>query len=645
MTQTDLSRRREQGFTLVELLVVMAITVILLGLIFGPMVQGFNLTNRARVQVLAQDTARRTMEDLQRELSSAVFVFDNSNQPLNIWVYDRDNNPAVIPTPFVMVDLVPPAREQDQNAQLTPDQIDPTTGLAINRGDVALPLAPGRVITRVWLGLRNNASEQDPTDQTSGRPRKPYWNFYDEPNNRQHGLDDHNPMILYRAVVSPYLPSGQVDTRLFKRDPQGLPILYDPNFFYDNREAEIPQGSGLPTAAMPGWKDLNGDGRVNLSENWAAVARALVPVDRADGATLERDDQKRIIYHSNLPRITPHIRFQPTYVGNDSGEATNTNDTGNEAPGLAPSTYTATNAHWTTPYGLYIFRSTLTENPLRFFFADGSGPIYYREYDTSTNTLLRNDPVQGFPLDARGQLPPGAQPQIMFTVDPRRGLVNFAFPDWIVLHDSTGNPQPSQFDPDEANQRYNSAPLGENRYRYISLATLDPTLNPGVQSPLTQIPNVRIVPGSEVVKGPDMRPGPHYGKEITYTRVARTGDVGRIGPNEYMINYTDQPNFNAGATPDEQAINRMGTIIFDSQANAAGIQHELPTLDADGNPAARITVTYQIQNNLPSDLIKVDYLTRQLMTFGLSVRLYDLNSGQPQQVTLTQKIKIRNLQR
>ena len=43
--------------------------------------------------------------------------------------------------------------------------------------------------------------------------------------------------------------------------------------------------------------------------------------------------------------------------------------------------------------------------------------------------------------------------------------------------------------------------------------------------------------------------------------------------------------------------------------------------------------------------MKADYLTRQLYTIALGVRLYDFNSGQPQQVTLTQKIKVRNLQR
>src|SRR5947209_8707907 len=86
MTRHSVSRLRQTGFTLIELLVVMAITAILLGLIFGPLVQSFNLTNRARVQVETQDVVRRVSELGQRDLAQAVFVFDNSTQPINFWV-------------------------------------------------------------------------------------------------------------------------------------------------------------------------------------------------------------------------------------------------------------------------------------------------------------------------------------------------------------------------------------------------------------------------------------------------------------------------------------------------------------------------------------------------------------------------------
>ena len=94
MIRQTANRARRAAFTLIELLVVMAITVILLGLIFGPLVQGFNLTNRARVQVETQDSARRIAELVQRDLSQAIFIFDNSQQSINVWVRQPDGNGA-----------------------------------------------------------------------------------------------------------------------------------------------------------------------------------------------------------------------------------------------------------------------------------------------------------------------------------------------------------------------------------------------------------------------------------------------------------------------------------------------------------------------------------------------------------------------
>jgi type II secretory pathway pseudopilin PulG len=70
------------AFTLVELLIVMAISIIILGLLFGPLVQGFNLTRRTQAITQAQDAIRFGLENLIRELSEAAFVYDNSSTPI-----------------------------------------------------------------------------------------------------------------------------------------------------------------------------------------------------------------------------------------------------------------------------------------------------------------------------------------------------------------------------------------------------------------------------------------------------------------------------------------------------------------------------------------------------------------------------------
>ncbi len=656
------SHRVTRGFTLLELLVVMAITVILMGLIFGPLLQSFNLVNRARVQVQVQDTARRGMEDLQRELANAVHVFDNTGQPINAWVPDASGNPLLMSLPYAQVDLVPPARQNDQNSAVAPGDIDPTTGLAINRGDIQLPLAPGRVIVRIWVGLRNNASMTD--GALGDRPVRLYRNYYENPAGLS--VTDHNPFLLYRATISPYLPNGVVDTRLFHVDSAMRPILYDPNFFYDNSEAATP--TGLSSAQVGGWKDDNADGKVNVCENWRAIARPVVPPDRADEVLVERDSSRNPIYDNdpisgNLRmKLASQVLFQPMWVGNDAGAPASNADLANEAPGLAASTHVESYGHWTLPFRVFVFRSSLGDTVLKYFTWDGlAGGVRYQEYDTVAGALTLDEPANFDPLNPT--VSPGTPPRMMFTVDRRRGLVNFAFPHYLT---QAGQKKPIVFDPAVPNGEFDYVRTlpgyGLNSYRYVNLLALDANnpagvdiaLNPSGPSPIGVIPNAGIVPGSDVVWGPDMRPGSNYGRAIMYTRVPRTTDPKSLGPNEYILNYSDVPNANLSPTElDVRAkamttsIQRAGTLIFNSQSDAPGSPNSLPRLDADSNGVADVPVraSFQIQNNLRTDQVKADYLTRQMMNVRLGVRLFEFNSRQPQQYTLTQKVRIRNLQR
>lgn len=682
-------RLQRAAFTLIELLVVMAITVILLGLIFGPLVQGFNLTQRARVQVETQDAVRRIAEMGQRDLAQCVFIFDNTGLAVTAWVRQPDANgdptgvPSPQPMPFSSIDLVAPAHalDQDPNANSNAALIDPTTGVVTDRGEIALPLAPGRVIVRYFLGLRDNASQSDGTYGTSGMPVKPYSNFYDRPTTNLIG--NHNPFILYRAVIAPYTANGAVDTRFFHVDAAGNPILFDPNFFYDVSPAVKPNDPNYADARFPGWKDDNRDGTVNICENWKALARAIVPTDRADEVVIQYGDNKKPLYFTDpatkrlFMDINPLVKFQPSYVGNDSGAPTSTSDAANHATFIAPSSHRETYGHWTSPYNLYVYHSSLAGPLLNYYFWDGStNNVKDVTFNTGSQTSSSVD-VKFFPsrINLRnGKIdinnPPldrNNAPAIMFTVDARRGLVNFAFPDWIWLYDSNGLPQPSIWhnaeggstaDVQAINSRYdiylanngNGAP--GNDMRYVDLQQLPDNRT----SPLNKIPNCVMVPGSEIVIGPDMRPGPHYGKPIKYTRVDEDTDTVPVGPNEYYVQWLNSPdvyspNYST-KDPMEQARLRKGIIRFDSQPDPTGIRyHRLPTIDADGNPASPIVVTYQMQNNLDEvsqtalQTVKADYLTRQLMSFTLGVRLYEQRSGQPQQVTLSQKVSVRNLQR
>ena len=141
-------------------------------------------------------------------------------------------------------------------------------------------------------------------------------------------------------------------------------------------------------------------------------------------------------------------------------------------------------------------------------------------------------------------------------------------------------------------------------------------------------------------------------------------DPAKIGYNQYIINYYPVGNAQTSSTGDQpydasaNAGQAFATLMFDQRPDhpgtngtggSPGDRHGFPDLqyDANGNssPADPLIVTYQFQTNAAGDSIKADYLTRNLMSLSLGVRLYEFNSRQPQQISLTQKIKVRNLQR
>ncbi|MEI6432524.1 MAG: prepilin-type N-terminal cleavage/methylation domain-containing protein, partial [bacterium] len=84
--------RKARAFTLVEILVVIALTGLLLALVLGPLVQGFRLTNRARAYSAAQEAMRYGIEQLRAELSQAAYVYDNTNAPIVLPLGPDANN-------------------------------------------------------------------------------------------------------------------------------------------------------------------------------------------------------------------------------------------------------------------------------------------------------------------------------------------------------------------------------------------------------------------------------------------------------------------------------------------------------------------------------------------------------------------------
>src|SRR5688572_24695348 len=74
----ELMQRKHQGFTLIEMITVLAIIAVLMTLIIVPVVQTFNLLRGAQSFADAQDKARTLIERITREMSNAAGVRDNA---------------------------------------------------------------------------------------------------------------------------------------------------------------------------------------------------------------------------------------------------------------------------------------------------------------------------------------------------------------------------------------------------------------------------------------------------------------------------------------------------------------------------------------------------------------------------------------
>lgn len=183
-------------------------------------------------------------------------------------------------------------------------------------------------------------------------------------------------------------------------------------------------------------------------------------------------------------------------------------------------------------------------------------------------------------------------------------------------------------------------------HRYIDLR-ITPQAD-GTNSPLHPDPTIgfaqaKIVPGSEIVYGPDQNPGPNYGSPIRYTRVTRNP-----GKNQYKINYVDQtePDWAAlgyPAPPPAYDPTNFVSAVLQPRYKAGYVQlNSDPNLPLPGN--ALVSVHYKMQFTRPGDTLTVDYDTRDLVTILLTIRNYPPSTSfpNPQTITLQGAAPVRN---
>ena len=332
----------QRAFTLVEILVVLAITAILITLIGIPLMQGLNLTRSAQSFAEAQDISREVASRLNRELSTAAAVLDNSmpEAAIEIEVPLRGGGEGYVRLHNAKIDFVPPAQGDPSNPNFNPGRgkVDPTLTNSI--GQVILPIAPGLRITRYWIGLRHPIVNGDEGF---------YVNTW-MPNMPGADFGENNLVTLYRAEVEPWVFNAQQgryvpNTDFFPVDVAGRPVLNDPGFFgyhpsqpYDNINAH----------------------RQRLS-NWIRVARPVVQDERTDLVAAEVDEATNaIVYDGNVPRIRSLVSFTPVRVHAEPATGNDAAKSGVEAidaaRSIASEYYATERPGWTTDSIIRVFR-------------------------------------------------------------------------------------------------------------------------------------------------------------------------------------------------------------------------------------------------------------------------------------------------
>jgi len=181
--------------------------------------------------------------------------------------------------------------------------------------------------------------------------------------------------------------------------------------------------------------------------------------------------------------------------------------------------------------------------------------------------------------------------------------------------------------------------------RFIDLRVIDqPDGSPGPLNPTLGYPRAYIVPGSEVVTGPDQRPGPNYGNLVRYSRVTQRP----VGANQYFINYVNQRE------PDWATINLTPPGAYDpTNLVSAVIQPQFKVGYVEFNsafgepiPDGNIFVRYRFQFTEPNDIVALDYDSAQMIDVILTIRNYaQVPYPEPQAVTVKGSAKVRNFLR
>ena len=677
---TTIRAGANSGFTLVELLVVIAISVLLFGLLLKPLVDSLSLTQQAQATAAAQDSARKTMEVVTRELGSAAYVYDNSSHPFvgvstatidsnTGYPYERfsnflnleipNNNPQTTTTfghAFnAKLDFVLPRKQSghytDPTVDNEPITIDTVNGVQVVRPTgLLLPIAPGTTMVRYFVGLEN--------------PEKPYRNIHE---GSGAATGDDNTYVLYRAQFRPQSTDPQTGKYLLfpVADPtlpniSQTPIFDDPDFFRDVTTNDV----NWLDAGHSNYSAAEVTDHHNRLVQWEKIAQRVIGAPKVDLLMLPHNSDSSIAYESSTgafpyvahyggmadpivvnkfyPVVNTSVTFKPT-ITNDATPATSTDYVGAGVPAKAadnnglpfvPSVYRTEGQSWNEPFTINLY-SAIT--------GTATQPIDPNAAPAGATYRIERSPISDADTGiAAGDLVEykmaGQSATPLYNVTYGAPVKNISYPASFVpavVNPDSGTvsfavnalPNPDLYTGTDLEIRARRATtawpatvgLSPSATNYVDLKGL-------TSSPLTNVANAIVVPGSVRVYGPKHESVPAATaldpETILYTPV---GPGQSVDDNEYYVDY------------------EQGTILFNPSVNGQDVsiiwQYQANLTVADP------TTSRSLSNPASPMSVRVDYQSRDLIGVTIGVRLYPTSGNLAQIVSASSNIKVGNSNR
>lgn len=614
-----MNKFKSYGFTLVEVLVVLAITIVLMGLLLIPIMKTLEANRMTAAFTNAQQNSRKAMEMIRKDISEAMYVADSSASPMLLPVNGLvDKNGNSVNKPVVMhyavINLVMPKTEfycsnPDHSSQyprtFARGENYKTGGRELAKNACPycgseefvsvtpkIPIEKGSTVVRYFLGLTDNESIMtcsDANDIESWTVNSGMGWLPDSGTTNVEG--DENPLILYRAEF----------------DPASDDNLFPEEYSLEGLSEDSEEYKNILYRRMTDANVFYCDG---CSEHWKSICENVGMLEGMDLALCSDDDYTE----KGFPfRVKNSVSFSPASIAGEAPVMNSSTTYSEDNQGFPPSTFRTKYKLMNKNMEVDVVRTNPENgNPLMKWVMKnniGSYSYYGNIYkcnpddinpDTSDSNLIfdvnnymfANHSVTDFNQD------------MAFTCDKDKGIVDFAMnPDLDNISFSQDN---LTYIPERDIYEYKFMP-----YK-----------------------NATVVPGSESVVFYNAYWTDEYGKSISdlfynYTQIKNHAEKVKYQRAPYSQGFL---NFNQYLIDYEKGCIYWRPLV---SHNWGGVYPQ----SFDDIPEIS---SYKIQFNKVSDKVTVSYMTNEVIDVNVNMRAVWDTFKSPRSSVINERVIVGN---